>query len=40
MDWSTIPAFAQLGIDSTQDIDDEEEEDLSANMEAALSLLG
>lgn len=40
MDWSTIPAFAQLGIDSGQSTHDEEEEDLSANMEAALSLLG
>jgi len=39
MDWSTVPAFAQLGIDPTQD-DDDEEEDLSANMEAALALLG
>jgi HD-like signal output (HDOD) protein len=39
LDWSTIPAFARLGIDPTQD-DDEEEEDLSANMEAALALLG
>lgn len=38
LDWSTIPAFAQLGIDPVQS--DEEEEDLSANMEAALALLG
>lgn len=37
-DWSTIPAFAQLGIDPSQE--DDEEEDLSANMEAALALLG
>lgn len=39
LDWSTIPAFARLGIDPTQE-DEEEEEDLSANMEAALALLG
>lgn len=38
MDWSKIPAFAQLGLDPSQE--DEEEEDLSANMEAALALLG
>jgi HD-like signal output (HDOD) protein len=38
MDWSTIPAFAQLGIDPSQE--DEDDEDLSANMEAALALLG
>lgn len=40
MDWTTIPAFTQLGIDATPDEDDDEEEDLSANMEAALALLG
>ncbi len=39
LDWSTIPAFAQLGIDANQE-QDEEQEDLSANMEAALALLG
>jgi HD-like signal output (HDOD) protein len=38
-DWSTIPAFAQLGLDSGQE-QEEEQEDLSANMEAALALLG
>ena len=38
LDWSTIPAFAQLGIDPLQD--EEDEEDLSANMEAALGMLG
>ncbi|PCC99483.1 HDOD domain-containing protein [Halopseudomonas pelagia] len=37
MDWNTIPAFAKLGI--SQD-DDGEEEDLSAEMEAAMALLG
>lgn len=37
MDWSEIPAFTQLGIDPAQS--EEEEEDLSANMEAALALL-
>jgi len=38
LNWSNIPAFAQLGIDPSQD--DEDDEDLSANMEAALALLG
>jgi|TARA_R110000796_G_scaffold248117_1_gene374378 HD-like signal output (HDOD) protein len=37
MDWNTIPAFAKLGI--SQDSDGEEE-DLSAEMEAAMALLG
>lgn len=37
MDWDTIPAFAKLGI--SQDGDDEQE-DLSAEMEAAMALLG
>ncbi len=37
LDWSTIPAFAQLGINTEQD--EEEEEDLSANMQAALGML-
>lgn len=37
MDWNTIPAFAKLGI--SQD-GDGEEEDLSAEMEAAMALLG
>lgn len=36
MDWSEIPAFAQLGVDPTQTDDDE---DLSENMQAALALL-
>jgi len=39
LDRTTIPAFAQLGIDASPE-EDEEEEDLSANMEAALALLG
>ncbi|EGG98215.1 HD-GYP domain (HD superfamily hydrolase) [gamma proteobacterium IMCC2047] len=39
LDCTTIPAFAQLGIDASPE-EDEEEEDLSANMEAALALLG
>jgi HD-like signal output (HDOD) protein len=37
LDWSTIPAFMQLGISTQQD--EEEEEDLSANMKAALDML-
>jgi len=37
MDWSKIPAFEKIGLDPSQD--DDEEEDLSANMEAALALL-
>lgn len=37
MDWNTIPAFGKLGI--SQD-GDGEEEDLSAEMEAAMALLG
>lgn len=37
MDWDNIAAFAKLGI--TQD-DDGEAEDLSAEMEAAMALLG
>lgn len=37
MDWHSIPAFAKLGI--TQDGGDDEE-DLSAEMEAAMALLG
>ncbi len=39
LDWSTIPAFAQLGVNPIEE-DEDEEEDLSANMEAALALLG
>lgn len=39
LDCTAIPAFAQLGIDASPE-EDEEEEDLSANMEAALALLG
>lgn len=37
LDWNSIPAFAKLGI--TQDSSGEEE-DLSAEMEAAMALLG
>ena len=37
LDWSTIPAFGKLGIDPSQDIHDDE--DLSAAMEAAMSML-
>lgn len=37
MDWSEIPAFGKLGLDPTQD--QEENEDLSENMEAALAML-
>lgn len=37
MDWSQIPSFAKLGISQNGD---NEEEDLSAEMEAAMALLG
>ncbi|MHA6492827.1 HDOD domain-containing protein [Pseudomonas borbori] len=37
LDWSQIPAFAKLGLDPSQDIHDDE--DLSAAMEAAMSML-
>lgn len=36
MDFSTIPSFAKLGLDH----EDEQDEDLSAEMEAAMQLLG
>ena len=37
MDWSTVSAFDRLGLDP--DIDMSEEEDLNAQMEAAMALL-
>jgi len=37
LDWSQIPAFAKLGLDPSQDLN--EDEDLSAAMEAAMSML-
>ncbi|KPQ28842.1 MAG: putative signal transduction protein [Marinobacter excellens HL-55] len=37
MDWTKIPAFDRLGIDPTADMN--EEEDLNAQMEAAMALL-
>jgi len=37
LEWDTIPAFSKLGVE--QSTDEEEEEDLSANMQAALALL-
>lgn len=37
MDWSAISAFDRLGIDPTSDLN--EEEDLNAQMEAAMALL-
>jgi HD-like signal output (HDOD) protein len=37
MDWNTIPAFNRLGLDPN--IDMSEEEDLNAQMEAAMALL-
>ncbi len=37
MDWTRIPAFDRLGIDPTADMN--EEEDLNAQMEAAMALL-
>ena len=36
MDWSTIPSFAKLGLDPAGE---QEDEDLSAEMEAAMQLL-
>jgi len=37
LDWSQIPAFAKLGLDPNQNLNDDE--DLSAAMEAAMSML-
>lgn len=37
IDWDTIPAFSKLGLDPSQE--DGDEEDLSENMQAALSML-
>ena len=37
LDWSQIPAFAKLGLDPNQDLNDDE--DLSAAMEAAMGML-
>lgn len=37
LDWSQIPAFAKLGLDPSKDIN--EDEDLSAAMEAAMGML-
>ncbi|MBP8184337.1 MAG: HDOD domain-containing protein [Pseudomonas sp.] len=37
LDWSQIPAFAKLGLDPSKDMNDDE--DLSAAMEAAMSML-
>ncbi len=37
MDWNTIPAFGRLGIDPNANMS--EEEDLNAQMEAAMALL-
>ncbi|WP_298190771.1 HDOD domain-containing protein [uncultured Pseudomonas sp.] len=37
LDWSQIPAFRKLGLDPSQNINDDE--DLSAAMEAAMSML-
>ena len=37
LDWSQIPAFAKLGLDPSQNLN--EDEDLSAAMEAAMSML-
>ena len=37
LDWSTIPAFAKLGLDPNVDM--KEDEDLSDAMEAAMSML-
>ena len=37
LDWSTVPAFAKLGLDPNVDM--QADEDLSAAMEAAMSML-
>jgi HD-like signal output (HDOD) protein len=37
LDWSQIPAFAKLGLDPNQNLNDDE--DLSAAMEAAMGML-
>jgi len=37
MDWSDIPSFAKLGIDPQANLN--EDEDLSAAMEAAMGML-
>ena len=37
LDWSQIPAFAKLGLDPSKNMNDDE--DLSAAMEAAMSML-
>jgi HD-like signal output (HDOD) protein len=37
LDWSQIPAFAKLGLDPSKDMNDDE--DLSAAMEAAMGML-
>ena len=37
LDWSQIPAFAKLGLDPNQNLN--EDEDLSAAMEAAMSMI-
>jgi len=37
MDWSDIASFAKLGLNSSEE---QEDEDLSAEMEAAMQLLG
>ncbi len=39
MDWSQIPAFTKLGINPYPEESEEDEEDLTANMEAAFALL-
>ncbi|MDA7088770.1 HDOD domain-containing protein [Pseudomonas sp. SA3-5] len=37
LDWSQIPAFSKLGLDPNQNLNDDE--DLSASMEAAMAML-
>jgi HD-like signal output (HDOD) protein len=37
LDWSQIPAFRKLGLDPSQNLNDDE--DLSAAMEAAMGML-
>jgi HD-like signal output (HDOD) protein len=37
LDWSTIPSFRKLGLDPSQNLNDDE--DLSAAMEAAMAML-
>lgn len=37
LDWGTVPAFAKLGLDPNVDV--QEDQDLAADMEAAMKML-